>query len=176
VILSDFDLRSYIRSKRLKIEPFDEAIIRENGLDLRIDREYCRIVGSDKPFTIGEDVDVGRYYSCDVVDDYIELEPSTRYLLTTVEFIEVPPELMAFVELRSTFARLGMLIPPTIIDGGFKGQITVELLAPPFKARVPVGTRFLHVVFAKLTTPVTKPYSGRYQYQRGVRLPELRGL
>jgi dCTP deaminase (EC 3.5.4.13) len=36
MILSDFDLRSYISSGRLYIDPFDPSIVRENGLDLRL--------------------------------------------------------------------------------------------------------------------------------------------
>ena len=43
MILSDFDLRNYIKTGRLKIEPFDESIIRENGLDLRLGNKIASI-------------------------------------------------------------------------------------------------------------------------------------
>ncbi|HDN75790.1 MAG TPA: dCTP deaminase, partial [Acidilobales archaeon] len=36
MILSDFDLRAYLESGRLRVIPFSDEIIRENGLDLRI--------------------------------------------------------------------------------------------------------------------------------------------
>ena len=36
MILSDADLRKYIESGKLVVEPFDPEIVRENGLDLRI--------------------------------------------------------------------------------------------------------------------------------------------
>jgi deoxycytidine triphosphate deaminase len=36
MILSDFDLRAYLSSGRLRITPFSEEIIRENGVDLRL--------------------------------------------------------------------------------------------------------------------------------------------
>jgi len=176
MILSDFDLRAYLNSGRLKIEPFSEDIIRENGVDLRLGREYCKLVESDNvlDLTKGEPAeDIKQRYLCKE-SDIILLEPNSRYLLHTLEYISLPPELMAFVEIRSTFARLGLLIPPTIIDGGFEGQITIELLATSFPVKIPAGTRLLHVVFAKLTTPVTKPYRGKYQGQRGVTLPILR--
>jgi len=42
-------------------------------------------------------------------------------LATTLENIAIPDRLMAFCELRSTFARLGISIPPTIVDAGFSG-------------------------------------------------------
>ena len=173
MILSDFDLRAYLSSGRLKIEPFSEDIVRENGVDLRLGSEYCKLVESNEilDLTKGEAIeDIKSRYVCRE-SDVILLEPNSRYLLHTLEYVSLPPELMAFVEIRSTFARLGLLIPPTIIDGGFEGQITIELLTTTFPVKIPVGTRFLHVVFAKLTTPVTRPYRGRYQGQRKVTLP-----
>ncbi|MEM1736738.1 MAG: dCTP deaminase, partial [Ignisphaera sp.] len=83
------------------------------------------------------------------------------------------PELMAFVELRSTFARMGLSIPPTIIDGGFEGQITIELHGSSFPIKLRYGTRFIHIVFSRVTSPIEKPYSGGYQKQKGVKLPRL---
>jgi len=176
MILSDFDLRAYLKSGRLKVEPFDEKIIRENGLDLRLGGGYCKILSSSETLEISECADVSKYYKCYDSSDFIVLEPNTRYLLHTLEYIAVPPELMGFVELRSTFARLGIMMPPTIIDGGFEGQLTIEILSTSFPLKLTVGVRFLHVVFAKLTTPITKPYRGKYQGQRGVTLPKMRSI
>lgn len=171
MILSDFDLKSYIAARRLVVEPFDEAIVRENGLDLRLGDEVCMLVESNDVFDpYSSDIDIFRFYRCWRAREFI-IEPHRRYLLTTVEYLKVPPELMAFVELRSTLARLGLVIPPTIIDGGFEGQITIELQGSTFPVKLRAGTRFLHVVFAKVASPIERPYSGRYQGQRGVALP-----
>ncbi len=176
MILSDFDLRSYLSSGRLHVEPLDNKIIRENGLDLRIGSEYCEIMEDDEVFYIREGANVNKLFKCGEAKDYVVLKPNRRYLLHTLEYLKLPPELMGFVELRSTFARLGIMMPPTIIDGGFEGQITIEVLSTSFPIAIPIGTRFLHVVFAKLTTPVSRPYSGKYQGQRGATLPKLRSL
>ncbi len=173
MILSDFDLVNYIRSGRLVIEPFSEEIIRENGLDLRLGDEICELLESDEvvdPYS--ENVDLTRFYRCWRASEFV-IKPYRRYLLSTLEYIKVPPELMAFVELRSTFARLGLLMPPTIIDGGFEGCVTIELSGSSFPIKLRSGTRFLHVVFSKVSSPIQRPYSGRYQRQRGVTLPKL---
>ncbi len=173
MILSDFDLWNYIRSGRLIVEPFSEEIVRENGLDLRLGNEVCELLDTNEVLDpYNEDVDLSRYYRCWKADEFV-IHPYRKYLLTTIEYLKVPPELMAFVELRSTFARLGLFIPPTIIDGGFEGQITVEVQGSTFPVKLRAYTRFLHVVFSKVTSPIMKPYSGRYQGQRGVRLPKL---
>ncbi|MEM1541668.1 MAG: dCTP deaminase [Ignisphaera sp.] len=174
MILSDFDLKNYIRSGRVAVEPFDEDIVRENGLDLRIGDEVCELIEVDEvldPYVASE-ADLSRFYKCWRADTFI-VKPYGRYLLTTLEYIKVPPELMAFVELRSTFARMGLSIPPTIIDGGFEGQITIELHGSSFPVKLRYGTRFIHVVFSRVTSPIEKPYSGGYQKQKGVKPPRL---
>jgi dCTP deaminase len=170
VILSDTDLVEYLRSGRLVVEPLDWEIVRENGLDLRLGSGFCEVLQTDEVLTVGEG-DVSSYYRCSEVGDYLLLKPSTHYLLHTLETVALPSDLMGFVELRSTFARLGFMMPPTIVDAGFRGQLTVEVLTPPYPTRVRVGTRFLHVVFAKTLSPVANTYRGRYQNQRGVTPP-----
>jgi len=170
VILSDRDLDEYLKSGRLVVSPLDRESLRENGLDLRLGSEYCEVLSSSEVLVIGEG-DVSRYYSCGRGGEYLELRPSTRYLLHTLEYLWIPDDLMGFVELRSTFARLGFLMPPTIVDAGFRGQLTVEILTPPYPTRVRVGTRFLHIVFARTLNPVLFTYRGRYQGQTGVTLP-----
>jgi len=77
---------------------------------------------------------------------------------------------MAFVNLRSSFARLGLLIPPTIVDAGFEGQLTIELIGSSFPVKLKKGTRFLHLIFDRTLTPVEYPYRSKYQGQRGVTL------
>ncbi|MDK6029291.1 dCTP deaminase [Ignisphaera sp. 4213-co] len=173
MILSDFDLINYIKSERLKIIPFSDDIVRENGLDLRIGDEICVLSEiNDVLDPYDPYVNITKFYRCFKADEFI-FEPRKIYLATTVEYVKVPPELMAFVELRSTFARMGLSIPPTIIDGGFEGQITIEIHTSTFPIKIKKNTRFLHVVFSKVTTPIQKPYAGRYQGQKGVNLPKL---
>lgn len=170
MILSDFDLRAYISSGRLRVEPFAEEVVRENGLDLRLGRGVCELVPGEDPLDPYEQ-DPSERYRC-FEAEVIEIRPGSRYLLHTLEHIALPEELVGFVELRSTLARLGLAIPPTIVDGGFEGQLTIELAPSVFPVRLRPGTRFLHLILAKTATPVTARYRGAYQGQRGVRLPK----
>lgn len=174
MILSDFDLKNYIKSGRLLIDPFEESTIRENGLDLRLGDEICELVETEDlldPYSMSE-TDIRKFYSCWKAEKFV-IKPYGKYLLTTIEYVKVPPELMAFVELRSTFARMGLSIPPTIIDGGFEGQITIELQGSSFPVKLRYMTRFLHVVFSRVSSPIEKPYRGSYQGQKGVKLPRV---
>jgi len=74
------------------------------------------------------------------------------------------------VELRSTFARLGLSIPPTIIDAGFEGQVSLESHGGAVPVKLRRGLRFAHAAFFRVEGPAL-PYRGKYQGQRGVTLP-----
>ncbi len=176
MILGDRDLRYYIEKKRIIIDPFSEDIIRENGLDLRLGNQIARMLNPGKVFdTRTPPDDYSDFYHIEEGDSFI-INPHEHVLLTTLEYIKLPDDIMAFVNLRSTYARLGIYAPPTIVDAGFEGTLTIELVGGEFPVRLYAGDRFLHLVLAKTTSPVEKPYRGKYQRQRGITLPRFRKL
>lgn len=139
MILSGRDIQWYIETGKLMIDPITDVQFQQNGVDLILHE----VDGHPPSFL-----------------------PLTFYLAGTLEVLTMPDDLMAFVELRSTWARTGLILPPTIVDAGFHGNLTLEI----FSARdvpVPYGLRFAHLIFAKLTGP-SLPYAGKYQGQRGV--------
>ncbi len=173
MILSDFDLRSYINSGRLIIRPLDKNSLRENGVDLRIGTEIARLrcTGKVLDLTKADDHEIAKYYTVERVGEFV-IEPGEQILICTLEYLELPTDLMGFVELRSTFARVGLTMPPTIIDAGFKGHLTLEVRGGAFPVKLKAGMRFAHVIFAKLMNPVERPYRGKYYGQMGVTLPK----
>jgi dCTP deaminase len=172
MILSDLDLKRYLDAERLQINPLNEESIRENGLDLRFGREFAVMKGRvGKPFDVRSANDVGQFFDVySEVSDFV-IPPHSRCLAHTLETVKLPKDLMGFCELRSSYARLGFSIPPTIVDAGFEGQLTIELSGSSFPVKVYPFDRFLHVVFSELTSPTVKPYTGKYQSQTGVQLP-----
>jgi len=174
VILSDFDLTWYLKSGRLVIVPYDEEIVRENGIDLRIGGEIAKLKPLNKVFdtrNVAEE-QVSEFYEVLRSDEFV-IYPNERVLLTTLEYVKLPNDIMGFVELRSSFARLGLSIPPTIIDAGFEGNVTLEVHGSTFPIKLYKGQRFAHVIFSKTLNPVLRPYQGKYQGQRGVTLPKF---
>lgn len=93
--------------------------------------------------------------------------PGHFYLCATIEYIIVPRTHCAFVNMRSSLARRGLGHKMAgFIDPGFEGQVTLELeTAVPL--HVPVGERIVQLVYMRLSEVTEKPYSGRYQGQRG---------
>jgi len=176
MILSDFELKHMISSKRLVVEPLSDDTVQQNGVDLKISSEIA--MGTSRSnaecMDASSNEETKRFY--EIVksrNGYLILSSLHHYLLSTQEYLELPNDLMGFCGLRSTFARLGFVSPLTIVDAGFKGTLTIEAFyGGSASIKIPVGCRFLHVVFAKLTTQVDSPYRGYYQNQRGIKLPK----
>ena len=172
MILSDRDIRVLIRAGELRVEPLSQDTIRENGLDLRVGPEYCILRESTVPLDPRNPGDPGEYYECGRAGEAILIPPRTPVLLHTLEYIELPGYVAGLVNLRSTWARTGLYIPATVVDAGFAGELTIEIIGSSFPVKLPVGERFLHLVLVKTWTPAEKPYKGEYKGQRGVRLPK----
>jgi dCTP deaminase len=101
------------------------------------------------------------------LDHDLKLEPHAFNLAWTKEWIELPVELVGFCNLRSTLARMGMVIPPTIVDPGFRGQLVIGIVNMNDSAvELREGERFLHLILAQCEGAL--PYSGKYQNQKQV--------
>lgn len=105
----------------------------------------------------------------DLVLDKMEFYGDHFYLGCTREIFEFPDDLMAFVCMRSTWARRGFMVPPTIVDAGFKGNLTLEIVKfGNLKSDCwPVSQPFAHLIFARTTGPC-ELYRGKYTDQRGI--------
>ncbi|PMB76773.1 MAG: dCTP deaminase, partial [Fervidicoccus fontis] len=139
----------------------------------RLSNEIARFKSNSEPVDSKANfLDPFQYYTIEKGESFV-IQPNERVLLNTLEYVKLPDDLMAFVNLRSTFARLGLIAPPTIVDAGFEGNITIEVVGGAFPVKLHVGDRFIHLIFAKLLSPVEKPYSGDYQGQKGVMFPKM---
>ncbi len=171
MMLSDRDIRRYMQSRKLVITPLSDDTIRENGVDFKIGAQIARLKPSTNPVDIENTNQISEVYEIQTGEEFI-ISPREHVLLTTFERVKMPENVVGFVNLRSTFARLGLLIPPTIIDAGFEGEITIEVVGSEFPVRVRKGMRFIHVVFGRTMSTVEKPYRGKYSGQSGVTPPK----
>lgn len=95
--------------------------------------------------------------------------PGEFVLATTMEYFELPDNLTAFVEGRSSLGRMGLFIQNAgWVDPGFKGEITLELFnANRCAIELKAGRRVGQLVFAQLDDNARNPYRGKYQGQKG---------
>lgn len=176
MILSDFDLMNMIKSGRLVIKPFSNEIIRENGIDFRLADEIAHHTKTSKRFVMDptDEKSIEKGYTIIKNAKQMIIKPYEQVLLSTYESVEMPDDIAGIVELRSTWARHGFSMPPTIIDAGFKGTITLEVFNnAPYAIALKPMLRFAHVIFLKTTSRVINVYKGHYNMQRGIKLPQV---
>ena len=101
-------------------------------------------------------------------DQYLLL-PGQFVLASTMEYFSLPDNITAFVEGRSSLGRMGLFIQNAgWVDPGFEGEITLELFnANRCAIQLQAGRRVGQLVFAKMDTAADRPYSGKYQGQKG---------
>ena len=165
MILSDKTLMRMIENKELIVEPLEKEQIQPASVDIRL----------GNTFSIVEDTSTGIInleneikYKTITTDSYILL-PNQFVLATTMEYFDLPDDLTAFVEGRSSLGRMGLFIQNAgWVDPGFKGEITLELYnANRCAIELKAGRRVGQLVFAKMDDTALNPYNGKYQGQRG---------
>ena len=154
-----------LEEKSLVIEPVTKEQIQPASVDIRLGNTFS--VVDDSPsgvITLGSKID----YKTITTDTYLIL-PGQFVLATTMEYFELPDDLTAFVEGRSSLGRMGLFIQNAgWVDPGFKGEITLELYnANRCAIELKAGRRVGQLVFAKMDDAALNPYNGKYQGQRG---------
>ncbi|MFO8050084.1 MAG: dCTP deaminase [Thermoplasmatota archaeon] len=155
-ILSDQDIIFRLENRPMKIEPFREKNLTPNGYDLTIAEVYTR--NPEGKVTIGQ----------------VYLNPGDWCLVSTEEYLMVPPNLCGMLFMRSSFIRKGLIAGFGMVDAGFKGTLTFSVKnIGPEQVALPIGERICQIAFQELSSNPQKLYgarSGTYQDQNGVTL------
>ncbi len=97
-----------------------------------------------------------------VVDDFIEGEKFC--LASTIEEFHMPNNLCGIVHDKSTWARQGISVFNTVIEPGWKGFLTLELVYHGQENLfIPAGSGIAQVIFHQISEPAA--YDGKYQNQ-----------
>lgn len=164
MILSDKTIIKMLKDSELKISPLENEQIQPASVDIRLGNTFG-IVEDSPAGVITMDSEIK--YKIIESDTYILL-PNQFVLATTMEYFELPDDLTAFVEGRSSLGRMGLFIQNAgWVDPGFKGEITLELYnANRCAIELKAGRRVGQLVFAKMDAAALNPYNGKYQGQK----------
>jgi len=95
------------------------------------------------------------------------LQPGQFMLAAAAEYFSLPSDLVGIVHDKSTWARRGLTVQNTIIEPGWRGYLTLELINHSNQALELVeGQGIAQVVFHVLDQPTDRLYSGKYQNQQ----------
>jgi dCTP deaminase len=100
------------------------------------------------------------------VAEGVWLKPGEFSLVSTMEEFFMPDDLVAFVHDKSTWARRGLSLFNTVIEPGWQGFLTLELVNNSNEMLdVRPGDPIAQIIFMRLEEPTEKPYTGKYQNQ-----------
>jgi dCTP deaminase len=95
----------------------------------------------------------------------VVLYPDARFALASaLEEFDMPASLVGIVHDKSTWARRGLSVFNTVIEPGWKGFLTLELIYHGSTyLRIPAGAGIAQVLFHRTATVAR--YEGKYQNQ-----------
>lgn len=100
------------------------------------------------------------------VDLYVGDNGISFQLASTMEYFNIPLDVIAFVMDKSTWARRGLAVQNTVAEPGWRGYLTLELTNHgPKLIRIAKGAPIAQVIFQRLEAKTDQPYEGRYQDQ-----------
>lgn len=176
--LVDWEIEELLKRKIVVIEPILDLKEQMNpgGIDLRLDTRWKEIKFSEKEsIDPSEPLREHEYYVYRELElsksEYYILHPKEFVLAQSFEYVSLPNFILAGLDGRSSFGRLGVVVHATAgsIDPGFHGHIIFELSN---LGKMPIRLKPLRRM-ARLVLHVTEkcknPYSGSYQFQSEVR-------
>jgi dCTP deaminase len=161
-VLSDRDIRAAIEAGEIVIKPYDPQDLQPSSVDLHLDRRF-RVFRNNRYAYIdvrSPQPDLTEMLSVADDEPFI-LHPGEFVLGQVLEWTELPDNLVARLEGRSSLGRLGLLIHSTAgyVDPGWKGNLTLELSNV---ANLPIalyyGMSIGQISFFRMSSPVERPY------------------
>ena len=171
MILEDKTILQKMKKGDIKIDPVpSQEQIQPASVDLRLGDEFLAPIQSTEALDIKNNEPNYEF----IKGNAIIIPPKEFILGTTKERVEIPPDLIARVEGRSSIGRLGITIHVTagFIDAGFKGNITLEIANLSKNSIILYeDMRICQLVFEELNAEPKRLYGeaeNKYQDQEGV--------
>ena len=177
MVLSDRTIKEELAEGRIVIEPLGDGYIQPASVDVRLDRKIASFLSPERYSFIDIRSDLSDLTRVEEIPDpgpYI-LKPGQFILGSTLEHVELPDDIVARLEGKSSLGRLGLLIHSTAgyVDPGWKGQLTLEITnVAPVQITLYYGMKIGQISFLRLSTPADRPYGSsglgsKYQGQVG---------
>ncbi len=174
-VLSDGTITRLVEEGKIRIDPWDAQLVQPASVDLRLGDTFRvfhnhRVASIDlrePPGNLTEEVKIPD-------GDPFVIHPGEFCLGRTLEWVELPDDIVARIEGKSSLGRLGLIVHATagFCDPGWKGTLTLELNN---LTRVPIklypGLLIAQLSFMTLDAPALRPYGSEalgshYQGQR----------
>ena len=163
VILNELD------QGRLRIDPFDPSQVGVASIDLTLGSEIREIVNDERAIRVEDSTDYRDHTRVRALSAPYRLDPGVTIHGITAEHVTLPDDLCGFLEGRSRFARLGLMIHVTsaLVQPGVSNRQVLEMSNVSSRAlEIVAGVRICQLVLMR--TEGRAVYRGRFQDQREI--------
>src|SRR5438132_4649034 len=180
-VLADWQIKQDI-----KIEPFAESAPRQGqvsygvssyGYDVRVGRRFKVFTNARCAVVDPKNFDPKSFV--DIEADSCLIPPNSFALAETVEYFEIPRDVIAICLGKSTYARCGIIVNVTPLEPEWRGKVTIEISnTTPLPAKIYANEGIAQILFFKADQVCEKSYAdkkGKYQDQKGLTLPFVVG-
>jgi dCTP deaminase len=164
-VLTKDDLLQAVSEGRIQIEPFSEDMEGPGSVDLSLSDEFRIFKKLRKAVAVEDSLELEKITRL-VYRSSFTLLPGETILGITREKIRLAPNLCGWIQGRSRFARVGLLVHMTasFIQPGINNRQVLEISnMAPFPLILRPDTRICQIVFQ--TTIGKAVYHGRHMYQ-----------
>lgn len=165
VLTRDVILRE-VESGRLAIDPFDVSSVGVASIDLTLGDEIRVIEPGLTPLEVQEDTDFRDHTRVRSLAEGFVLEPGVTIHGITRERVSLPPDVCGFLEGRSRFARLGLMVHVTsaFVQPGVRNRQVLEMSNVSSRSlRIHAGVQLCQLVLMR--TEGEAVYAGRFASQ-----------
>jgi dCTP deaminase len=166
----------------IKIEPFAHGSLRPGaisygvssyGYDVRVGRHFK--IFTNARCTVVDPKNFDHASFVDIEGDYCLIPPNSFALAETVEYLEIPRDVIAIAVGKSTYARIGIVVNVTPLEPEWRGRVTIEISnTTPLPAKIYAGEGIAQILFLRADAVCRTSYAdkkGKYQDQKGLTLP-----
>jgi dCTP deaminase len=151
-ILTKDEILREIREGNIIIEPFSEDQVGPGSVDLHLGSEFRIFKKLHNIYHVVDNSDFNEVTELISGNDYFVLMPGESVLGITLEKITLPPYLSGWLEGRSRFARLGLMVHITasFMHPGIDNHQVLELSnVSPMPLALHPGTMICQFIFEK---------------------------
>jgi len=143
------------------------------GYDVRLGRKFKVFTNAHCAIVDPKNFDPRSFI--DFEADSCLIPPNSFALAETVEYFEIPRDILCVCLGKSTYARIGIIVNVTPLEPEWRGKITIEISnTTPLPAKVYAGEGIAQILFFRAEAECKTSYAdkkGKYQDQVGLTLP-----
>lgn len=166
MILTRDKILEEIAAGSILIDPFDESMVGPASVDLHLDNEIRVTETSSTPIDVVDDVDFRDHSEVRTLEEPFALASGQTILGITRERIKLASNLCGWLEGRSRFARVGLMIHVTagFVSPGVDNRQVLEISNVSDRTlNIHAGTRLCQIVIQR--TEGHAVYAGRFARQ-----------